>query len=398
MRRALPLLALLLLSPPSRGQAADPFVAAYEAGLKAYTERDWPTALARFDECVRLLPTNWRGHFWLALCTTEQGRRMEDPGKRAAALKRAQGLVERMAARARLNYTDPLVLYLEGLVATISGDHARAHERLWRATRSRIESLREYAEVQLEDNVKVAFAVAALGLGQRMIMFGNWQRADEYLLQAETHLPADHPALPELLQNLALVDEQMARDDKAVERLRALLAVSPDRREEMLAGIAVIHLHNERTDLGRKVLAEAGPEARGFEISSARCLAAAIDAKRDPEGPAMEEALALYRSTIQAFPETETYRLVCELGDLVDSYVHPAQAAEHGALLGELEKLLLRQVELRPECPPAYWFLARVYRLRRDAEKIAKYEKLHEVKKEEILGKERFDHRGRPRC
>ncbi len=392
------LLALLLLpTPPARAEE-DPFVVAYNAGLQAYVARDWPKAMASFEECARLLPKNWRGHFWIALCTTEIGRRMDDLAQRAATLKQAQKLTERMVARAELNYTDPLALYLEGLIATIAGDHPRAYERLSRAITSRLESFEPYAEVQLDVNVKTAYAVAALSLAQRMIMFGNWQRADEYLVQAGTYLAEDHPARQEYLQNFAIVDEQMNRDEAAMERLRQVMALAPERKEEMLAGIAVILLRGERTDEARKVIAEAGAGAKSFEIVSARCLAAKIEALRDPEGPAMEAALALYRSSLLMFREEDTYRLICELAELVDTRVHPAEVEAHKALLKEMEAMLLRQVELRPECPPAYWHLTRIYRLLREPEALARYERLHETKKEEVLGKERFDHRGKSRC
>ncbi|MGQ0612433.1 MAG: tetratricopeptide repeat protein [Planctomycetaceae bacterium] len=398
VRLALLLPALLLLPAPRARAEEDPFVVAYNAGLQAYIARDWPKALASFDECTRLLPKNWRGYFWTALCTTEIGRRMEDLARRAETLKQAQKLTERMIARADLNYTDPLALYLEGLIANIAGDHPRAYERLSRAITCRADSFAPYAEVGLDGNVKTAYAIAALSLAQRMIMFGNWQRADEYLVQVETHLAEDHPAREEFLQNFAIVDEQMNRDEAAMARLRQVMELAPGRKEEMLAGIAVILLRGERTDEARKVLAEAGPDAKGFEIVSARCLAAKIEALRDPEGPAMDAALALYRASILALREEDTYRLVCEMAEIMDTRVHPAEVEAHMGLIREVEALLLRQVEVRPECPPAYWHLTRIYRLLREPEKLARYERLHETKKEEVLGKERFDHRGKARC
>jgi len=393
-RAALALLVLAALA----GAQAEEYLRTFKSGFEAYNAKQFETAVARFEECTRMLATDWHGHFWNALALAQLALQADEPQRRAELLRAAQRRTELMVKDAKVGFTSPATLYLEGMINDIGGNHPKAYQKLADAIRAPLAAFQAFADVQLAENVRTAFGIATMNLAETMIIQGNFQAADYYLGEANEYVPAQHPARPQLEQHRANVDEAMTKYDSAIQRLRKCIEMSPEKREELLAGIAVIHLKNERLEDGLKVLDEARG-SRHPDLLSARCFAARTSAKRAPESEEMARALKLYRETIQALAEDRVYRLVNEFAELVDERAGPAPDEEALALTREVEALLLRQVELRPECPPAYWNLTRIYRRLRDAEKEAKYGKLHELKSKEFeRGKDRFDQHGRPRC
>ena len=101
---------------------------------------------------------------------------------------------------------------------------------------------------------------------------------------------------------------------------------------------------------------------------------------------------------MKTFPKEDVYRLVEDYALIVIHAVRPADAMKEKPLLQGALDLLLREIKIRPECPSLYFQAYKLYKLMRNGEKEAEYEKLHALKKKEYEGKARFDSRGRPRC
>jgi hypothetical protein len=169
--------------------------------------------------------------------------------------------------------------------------------------------------------------------------------------------------------------------------------------EELTATIALIHLVHEEIDKGRAVLAELPEDSTQPDVVAARCTLVMKDALRD-RGDRLDEGLAYVKELLRSHPADTAYRLVLIYRTLLDAKVGPreAQTAEGRALLEEAIPIYKREIDRRPECPPLYFALYRIYKLLGNAEEERRYQDLHERKKKDFEHQEKYDQRGWPRC
>ncbi|MGH7163698.1 MAG: hypothetical protein ACREID_09450, partial [Planctomycetota bacterium] len=87
-----------------------------------------------------------------------------------------------------------------------------------------------------------------------------------------------------------------------------------------------------------------------------------------------------------------------DYGELLLEKIPSSEGAAHADELRDQEKRLFEEMKRRPECPPIYWQLSRIYKLLGMADREAEYHRLHQQKLASIDKKERYDQYGRPRC
>ncbi|MFQ5843494.1 MAG: tetratricopeptide repeat protein [Planctomycetota bacterium] len=318
-------------------------------------------------------------------------------------MDQARRETERLVAETEVAfYTDPLTLYLLGLVDYYQGRYKPAIDRLELGLNSPPRRRERYRGIEIRDAFRRALSRAYSDYGASYLNHGAFEDAGRLLQRAEGYVvDRDNPARVELLQRLAVVDEVLTRFDRAVERLRECIRIKPEDKEAFLGMIVRVYISTQRLDEARRVLAEASRASRNPQIIRARCALAQQEAMRTHEEAAIRRALDLYRKEIGLARQDMRYRLVKEFGQLVRDIVHPARVQEHRPLLKELEALTLEEVERHPECPELYFILKWIYQLLGDGEKQARYEKLHDQKRKEFdrrSPKDRFDRHGRPRC
>ena len=114
----------------------------------------------------------------------------------------------------------------------------------------------------------------------------------------------------------------------------------------------------------------------------------------------LDEALSYVKEVMRAQPPEYVYKLVLIYRTLLDAKVGPreAQTPEGRALLEEAIPVFKREIDRRPECPPLYFALYRIYKLLGNVEEERRYQDLHERKKKDFEHQEKYDQRGWPRC
>ena len=100
-------------------------------------------------------------------------------------------------------------------------------------------------------------------------------------------------------------------------------------------------------------------------------------------------ALQACREGVRSLPAPETYRLALDFSDL-------ALAGESTDLAREAAGYLESEIKIRPDWPPLYAALGRLYGRLGDMEKEAEFGRLHALKKKESADNERLDVLGRP--
>lgn len=395
------LLCLFLSAPPASAEQS--FADLILAGRKLYDEGKVEEASARFAEAAKREPADWRGHFWLCACALQRALHDEDPRRRADLLSEAEGHAASLCKPpANFYFTHPLPKYLQGLIASMRGDRMGAYGALNKAIRARPETYREFDEIGLQRMAERAFARSAIDLGKQMLVTGNFMNALNLLEQGGTYVPADdRQGQADLARHLAAAQEGLSRFDDAIRNLRRAIELEKEDEEvrfELTASIAMIHLRNEKLEEGTKVLGELPPDCRNIDVVWARSYAKRMEALRDPEGPAMEEALRNYLDLIPRFAKEDQYRFVVDYGETLLRRIGAVlRDADRPAVAPQIERLL-EQATLHPECPPVYWQLKQFYKLLGDGEKELYYQRIHDEKRKEIEKKERYDPYGRPRC
>lgn len=393
-------LALLILATGAAAQE-DSYRAALEAGVRLYQDNDFEGAVRSFARARRERPGDWRGHFWQAMALIRQAMFEGDAVRRQGLLREARAMTGPLVKEAGVLFQDPVRHYVLGLCASTAGERKEALGHFARAYQAPRHLFDPYREVDLHTLVRRAYSREVLAVATDHILHGRFDKADELLPVAAQALPEGDPAWRDLERHWAVVDEAMGRFDRAVERLRRCIELNADRpelQEEFRGTIALIQFKNNRYDQGVAALQEVPEGSRNPEVLAARCTQRKIPALRDPEGPAMDEALTYYRRVMADFPREEVYRLVEEFAEMVLAKVGPAQVERQAPLLDEAVALLEREIGHHEECPTLYWLLHRIWRLRGDTEKAERYERLHAGKKALYDQRLRFDSRGRPAC
>jgi len=396
---------LLALAAAARAQD-NPYAVAIVEGVELYYQGKYEDALTRFAKARQIAPHDWRGHTWQALTLIQQAMRAKDPLRRNGLLKEAKSMLGPLMKQAGIMFQDPLRHYLLGLIASVRGDDGEALNHLDRARKARTELFEPYNGkpvdgIELKDNVKRGFARGLMAVAKRLILQGEFEAADPRLALAFRELPKNDPGMRELRRHIAVVDESLGRWESAIEQLRICIELNQDRpklQTEFVGTIAMIYFLNQKHEEGMKVLAEVPEDSEHPDILAARCTGLKTLALRDPEGKAMDDAIAYYRESMAKYPKEDVYRLVEDYAEIVLEKVRPAHAAQHRELLQDTLEIILREMKLRPECASLYFRAYRLYKLLGDKENEIKYQRLHEIKKKEFEGKARYDTRGRPRC
>ena len=402
MRRVCLVLALAAAAPAQE----NPYAEAIVEGVQLYYKGKYDDAITKFARARQIAPQEWRGHTWQALTLIQQAMRETDATRRNGLLKEAESMTGPLVKQAGIMFQDPLRHYILGLCASVRGEDGKALDHLDRARKSRPELFKPYNGapvdgIELQQNVKRGFARGLMAVGKRLILRGQFEEADPRLQLAFRELPKDDPGLRNLRRHLAVVDEALGRWEAAIEHLEACILLNKDDAElqlEFMGTIAQIYFKNQKLDKGLAVLAKVPEDSTHPEILAARCSALMIPALRDPEGEAMDAAIAYYKKAMAAYPKQDVYRLVEEFAELVLEKVRPQEADQHRALLDETLQIILREMKLRPECASLYFRAYRLHKLLGNKDEEVRYQGLHEQKKKEFEGKARFDERGRPRC
>ena len=90
--------------------------------------------------------------------------------------------------------------------------------------------------------------------------------------------------------------------------------------------------------------------------------------------------------------------ITLELSELILEKIRPVEAPRYKELIEEQIQRLLKEMERRPECPKAYYYVSRLYKLLRDGKKEHKFKEEHDRKSKEYETRERYDRNGRPLC
>jgi tetratricopeptide (TPR) repeat protein len=263
------------------------------------------------------------------------------------------------------------------------------------------DKFRRYDEINLRGLADRAFAISGIEYGTSLIMLGGFEEADVVLEEAARYLPDNDPERRVVERLLAVTAERLGKREKAVAHIRTCIALSKSDAwtvQELLATITLIELTAEDLEAGRKALAEAPADSRHPDVVAARCTLVTKEALRDMTR--LDEAIGHVREAMRSHPPDDTYRLVRLYKDLVLTKVgaREAQTPEGKALLEEAIGICKHEIDLRPECPPLYFAVYRMYKLLGNAEQEIRYQELHERKKKEWEHKEKYDQRGRPRC
>ena len=107
----------------------------FAEGKALYEKGDIHEALDHFDNATRLMPRDWRGHFYRAICLATLGSRELDPTVRQNLFEQAEDTRQTVIKTTGNRFTDPIGLYLGGLIDTMSGRRIPAYEKLTKAMR-----------------------------------------------------------------------------------------------------------------------------------------------------------------------------------------------------------------------------------------------------------------------
>ena len=388
---------LVVVATLAAGQQTE-FRKEFLEGLTLYQKGDIRKALDHFDIAARLMPRNWRPHFYRAVCLATLASKELDPTVRQSLFEHAEDARQTVIKAIGNRFRDPLGLYLGGLIDTMSGRRIPAYEKLTKAMRLPRLAYKPYKNIQLTKHVAEAFGIAAMKMAESYIFLGDFDQADKTLREADANVPAGHQDRADLEQNLAVVDEAQGRFESAVKHLRICQKLRPERKEEFAAVIATIYLHIEQPAKAKEVMAEIPADSKNPDVLALRARYLYDLAMNEPEEPIMDEAVAHYRKVLKDYPPALAYGLVIELGELMEEKIRPADAAKYKALIQEQIDRLKRELANRPECPKTYWQLHKFYKLQKETTLQARFEMLHARKKKEFEGRARFDRFGRPRC
>jgi len=403
---------LVLLLGCTVAAAQESYVDALNAGMRLYRKGTKDTskyedAITQFARARQLNPRDWRGHAWQAMTLLQlailETRSFE---RRVALTREAESMTAMLVKEAKLPFQHPLRLHIMGLAASIRDERERAVNFLGRAARNSPELFEgfEIGGTPLRMLVNKAYARALHDLAKRYILRGKFEQTDPMLAEAARIMPKeDIDGRRDLERSRAVVDEGMVRLESAIKRLRKCIAMyrkdRPDLVEEFLGTIALIYFKWEKYEEGVKVLKEVPADSKHPDILFARCTGHLHPALRSsPRDKKVTQAIEYYRKAMAVYPPEDMHRIVEDYARLVLHMVGPREAKQQEVLLQDTLKRLLKEIERRPECPAFYFLAYRLYKLMGDAKNEIKYQDLHTAKKKEFLGKEVFDHRGRPRC
>jgi len=393
------LLSLLLAAAPALAQG-DAFERELEGGVRMFEQGNYDDAATYFARARLIAPRSWRGHAYHSMTLIQAASKSIGPARRKALLEEAARVAASLVKQAGIRFTDPLFLFIQGVIQSQRGDDVKAYQTLDRAIKAPAEAVKRYDEVNLKGNLEIAFAKASVTMAKRLVVTGNFPGADRMMARAAPLLPESHADRVGFEHLHATICEQLGRVDEAIRHFRRVRELAKDEDTQLMATatVAMILVQHERLDEAREELARLPEESRQNDVVEARCMLRYSVALRNPDGPAMDEALAFYRENLEKHPEKNSYLLVRQFTDLVLARVGPAQAEKERPLLLEAARLARRQTELRPECPSAYFALYRIYRLLKDEEKEIRYQNRHARVKREWDRKLQFDESGRPRC
>lgn len=392
--------ALLLLAAAALAQGR-PDQAEIEAGRAAFDAAKYDDALACFVRACALDPQDWRGHAYQSLTLVQLAMGDSDPRRREGLLREAESVGGDLVKRNLVEFHDPLYRFIRGIVLSVQGDDAKAYAVLGDALRAPREKFAPYDEIELHRMVARAFAVSAIHVALRFITQGQFEQAEIELENAARYLPEDDSEQRMLQRLFAATSESLSKVDKAVGHLRKCIELSKGDQpaiDELMGTIAVIYLTHEEIDEGRKVLEEAPKDSRQPDLVAARCTLVAKEALRDPAK--LDDGISYLRAAMRTYPPENVYRLVLLYRDLLFTKVGQREAAtpEGKALLDEAIPIFKREVDRRPECPPLYFALYRIYKFLGDGEQERRYQDLYERKKKDFEHQERYDQHGWPRC
>lgn len=394
-------LVLLLLAASAGAQGSDAY-AELVAGRKAFEAGRFEEALACFTRAEALAPGDWRGSAYRSLTLVQLAMGQPDLRQRETLLRDAERVAGDLVKRGLVEFHDPLYRFIRGLVYSISGDDLKAYAVLDEALRAPREKFAPYDEIELQRMVLRAFSVSATRVARHMITQGQFEKAEMELERASKGIAEDDPERQLLERLFAAVSENLGKLEKAIGHLRKCIELSrsdPVAVEELTATIALIHLVHEELDKGRAVLAELPADAQQPDVVAARCTLAMKDALRE-RGKRLDEALAYVKEVMRSHPPEYAYKLVLIYRTLLDAKVgqREAQTPEGRALLEEAIPIFKREIDRRPECPPLYFALYKIYKLLGNADEERRYQDLHERKKKDFEHQEKYDQRGWPRC
>ncbi len=402
---AISLLALLLGAfPADAGDSkTDKYVQLLSQGRKLLNARKWSEAAEIFRRARELVPTDWRGHAFQAVAHIQDAVEETEPDRRMGLLQQAGRIASDLPKRAGTRMTDPMYLYLRGVIMSAKSRDEQAYRTLSRVMKAPRPMLARYQDLQLADNAKMAFAQASLRLAGRMMTNGEFAKSLPVLQKANQgldKLQGSRSIRALLERRLGVACEQIANYDNAIKHLKKCIELNDDRAltEELTASIALILFNLERMDEGRKILHELGRETTHPEVTAARCMMRYKLAMRAPDGRVMDDALRYIREAMKKFPERDRYFLAKLLADLALEKVQPADAANHRPLLLEMVQTLKTEADHRPECPGVYYRLRRLLQLLGDHKQELYYDRLFAAKKRDFDQKQKYDHQGRPRC
>lgn len=394
-------LALLLFAATvlGQGQSAD---AEIRAGRQAFDAGRFDEALACFTRAEALAPDDWRGTTYRSMTLLQLAMGHVDTRQREELLRDAERVAGDLVKRGLVEFHDPLYRFIRGVIYSIQGDDPRAYETLSEALKAPREKFAPYDEIELHRMVLRAFAVSAMHVARRQIAQGQFERAEVELERATKGIPEDDQERQLLERLFAAVSENLGKIDKAIDHLRRCIELSkqdPVAVEELTATIATIYLVHEDLDKGRAVLGEVPEDSRQPDVVAARCTLAMKDALKD-RGEKLDQALTYVKDAMRTCPPQYVYKLVLVYRTLLDVKVGPreAQTPEGRALLEEAIPIFKREIDRRPECPPLYFALYRIYKLLGNAEEERRYQDLHERKKKDFEHQEKYDQYGWPRC
>jgi tetratricopeptide (TPR) repeat protein len=397
IRGATPLLLCALCATAT----AETYAEEIEAGRRHFEANRLDEALTHFARARALGPNDWRGHAFQVFTLIEQARGTHERQRRGALLREAEQVSGVLIKNGIVLFQDPLYKFMRGLHFDLIGDDPKAHEYLRQAYRAPPARFRRYAEIDLRGLVERAFATVTARLATRIIMFGDFSRADVMLREVAPLLPDDDPGRIALERQSAAVSEHFNRNEEAIGHLRRCIALSkddPKAVQEFTGAIAMILFKTEKFEEGAKVLGELPPDCNHPEVIVARAASLYKQALRAPESDAMDDALGFHRRAIDDAPADDRHRLVVPYVELILEKVGPRDADKERALLDSAVRLAKIEIDRRPECPSLYFFLHRIYKLLGKENLAIHYQDLHARKKDEYDRKEHCDELGRPLC
>lgn len=395
--RTLP--ALLLVVALGAAQENNPYLREIAAGIEKLRAEDTDQAMKHFAQAQRIAPQDWRGYAWQCIAHFVRADTEPDAKRRAAIAEEANAVAAEMTRRAGVRFTDPLYLYLRGVVLGLQEQIPQAYGRLKKAREASAHRFEPYAEFALRTKLENAFAQQALNLAGIDLRYRQHEAADKHLAEAEEGLSGT-PVEVRYLRLRAVVCEHLQRAEEAIRHLRRVIALANDPRitSELTGNIAMIHFQGNRTKEGLEALAELDPNDEHPEVVAARCMHRYKQALDAPDSEKMKEALDYYRSMLAKERPTVSFRLAEQFSEMVLEKVGPQDAAREKPLLEEAVRIAQKEQARRPECPSLYYLLSRLHRLLGDAKLELHYQRLHELKKKEFDSHPPYDENGRPRC